>query len=949
MALRLYLSPIEQVGGYANIPTTTQVFNSTLGPPSNNGQYINSGGGVWCYFCMPGSDRTLPVFELTTTQPPATAATVISWDIPQTLTPNPAGGTTYYQLATPVAIGVTRITEALIVNPNNWIPDVYGGGVGQWAAQFRDENWLNSVTYESMLGLIPAIAYIWRPSTNSLVGTLWDVYSQNNALILGCWGANSYSWYSTWGDWSPYYIYYGSSYNFSRGTDSPVLPTSMAAVAVQADDVIVIEYWQSSYRANTGNGSGMRGSMSIGGGTDIMLNSSPLAISPPSETVPTYNTFVSLPTLTEITFPTAEPFLEDREVLAQTAEFPPPKPTPSSRYDLNIYGHSLDKVTGVQFMPYGPQYSLNQNVIIEEINGELNAAGTLPFIIPYRAGEGVYINFDVYGQNFDYVTGMQFVPYGPISQDPSPTPTGPPEPAIPLVEGDYFYDNPTYIGIGSWQLLNYLDNGTFQRSTWYKLLLTCDESQIPIDPTLVPSGPPVPTIPLITPDFALVTNQHIGIPYSIQQWLLNAGITQRETWYKFYLTYECGVVPPTPTARAIQPSSGWNWDPAYVIMPDVKLSQYIEEFKTSLFLASWSVVGDVTTSVDGLVLQAGPQSNGWASATENINYPCGDWTIDFHIKRRISSDTTDSVFTYVGLDYWMYDIGWEVWIERTYQPDVGHAYVAYINDGVDEYSGVVATNAWDGSLRIIRHKQSITLLAKDWGDSQWQTVVYTRAAPDSGIGVISMYTSNNEVPQKIGVVVERFTQNPGVMFGLEPAVYTEIGPSNINLLVQPQIEDTTRFVTIATYIPLNTIKETPHGFEYIRPNRFSLGGSPDVRWWMYRDVPTSPGIEQAYTLPKADTQLLNITLTPKYGQYVVNQVIQYNVMAKYNDGSTRDVSSQCTWTTSDADGTLYQNGLMYFGDTPSLYYVTATYLGMTQTAMAYVTKTIKFAQSAELT
>lgn len=619
----------------------------------------------------------------------------------------------------------------------------------------------------------------------------------------------------------------------------------------------------------------------------------------------------------------------------------------TTRYDLNIYGLSLDKVTGVQFMPYGPQFAVGRNVVIEFINGEPNIDGTLPFIIPYQQSEGVVTYFDVFGQNFDYVYGMQFVPYGPISGPPSPTPTGPPEPPTPLTVGEFQYWDPTHIGISQYDMPWYLDNGVFQRSTWYKLLLHCHEASIPVDPTLAPTGPPVPAVPLVPPDFALVTNQHIGIPFTTQQRLLGDSTLNYVSWYKFYLTYDCGTPPPPiPTARAINPSQGWNWDPAYVIAPDIIVSRVVDEFTGPLL--GWLPYGSAVASPEGLILSAGPALNSFSGVDYATPYMRGDWTIDFNIDRPSSSDILPDLFTYVALDYWFVNEGWEVAIAREYRPDVGHAYTAYIWSPDGETTGFISTNSWRGSLRIIRFKNSITMLARDFGAERWQTVAYTRVAPIGDEGGISIYNSNGNVAQIVTATVERYIMSPGVMFGLEPAVYAEIAPDNINLKVQPQLNDTTRFVDIAVYTPTLLLRETINGFEYVRPNRFNLGGQPALDWWIYRDVPTQPGIEHTGTLPDPGSRIMNLTLSPTFGHYNIGQIIQYKVLAKFNDGSKRDITAMCVWTTTDVDGTITQGGLMYFGTAPGIYFVSATYQGLTQTAAASLTCMERSAQKATL-
>lgn len=305
MALRLYLSPTEQVGGYQGIPRTTQVFNSTLGFPFYNGNYIDI-GGIWAYHIMPGASRLLPVFPLVTTKPTG-AATIVSINDAQSLVTRPAGGTTYYFLHSPLALGVTRITSALTVDPDNWIPT---GSTGQWAWQFRDENYDNGVDYTSKRNLIPAMAYIWRPSTATMVGVLWCTYSQNSATELGSWGDGSANYYNFSGDWSDRWVYTHAYQDFTHGTrngGAPVWDTFKQSVACQANDVMVIEYWCFSHRADTNYGSGQKFSMSIGGGTDVTLDGTRSQNSPGYEATPTYNTFIDIPALSPVTFPTDFP------------------------------------------------------------------------------------------------------------------------------------------------------------------------------------------------------------------------------------------------------------------------------------------------------------------------------------------------------------------------------------------------------------------------------------------------------------------------------------------------------------------------------------------------------------------------------------------------------------------------------------------------------------------
>ena len=313
MALRLYLSPTEQVNGYAGVPRSTQVFASTLGPPSNNGNYVDL-GGVWGYFCTPGSGRILPVHPFTTTKPGVGERTTISINEVQGLITRPAGGTTYYRVYSPLCIGAMRITEALTVDPADWIPIGTGAVDGQWSWQFRDENWENSVTYESSLNLIPAIAYIWRPSTASMVGTLWDVLAQNTATAIGCWGKSTNNYYYTTSDWSARWNYISSYKNFWHGAynSAPVwssgTSTAWSTVAAEADDVMCIEYWYFSARAATLYGSGQKVSMSIGGGTDASLADVFDPADPLNDgATPIHNTFIELPTLDAVSFPTDIP------------------------------------------------------------------------------------------------------------------------------------------------------------------------------------------------------------------------------------------------------------------------------------------------------------------------------------------------------------------------------------------------------------------------------------------------------------------------------------------------------------------------------------------------------------------------------------------------------------------------------------------------------------------
>ena len=468
-------------------------------------------------------------------------------------------------------------------------------------------------------------------------------------------------------------------------------------------------------------------------------------------------------------------------------------------------------------------------------------------------------------------------------------------------------------------------------------------------PTSTPSGPSVPIIPLVPPDFIIVNDLHIGVPDNTTQNLLSANVMYYDTWYKAYLTYTCGEPPPpVPTARAINPDHGWNWDPVYVIAPDISTAVVTTKFTAPL--TRWATIstGSVTPSSYGLVLSAGPGPATDAGIISLDSYPQGDFTIDFNINRPSSSDTFADVFTYAAMDYVFNTTGWYVSVTREYRPNTGHVYAAYIVTPTDSYGGFVLTNSWSGSLRIIRYKQSITLLAKDFGADRWLTVAYTRVAPMDDVGNIVIYTTNGNVPQIASSTISIFTARPGVMFGLETAVYTEIGPSIINLLVQPQLDDTIRFVTITTYTPSMVLRETFNGFEYIRPNKFKIGGPPAGDWWIYRDVPTQPDIEYNDVQPTSGTRLLNTTLTPSIGRYEVGQSIQYRVIAKFNDNTTRDITNMCTWATTDSDGILSHSGLMHYGSIPGIYYVTATYKGLTQTAVAYTSISIRFASIATL-
>ena len=312
MALRLYLSPTEQAGGFAGIPRATQVFNSSLGFPSNAGNYMDS-GGIWRFFCLPGAGRNLPVFPFTTTKPGVGERTTISINQAQSLVTRPAGGTTYYSLHTPACIGAMEITSALTVNPNDWMP--VSGGTGQWSFQFRNENWLGGVLYEAALSLTPAVAYIWRPSTATMVGVLWDTLAQQAPAANGCWGVTNSNSYETSADWSTKWVYARAGNNVWRGAYN-IAPwwnsgtyTAWASVAVQAGDVMCVEYWFFSWRANVSFGSGNRFSMSIGGGTDAGMTTTFNRNAPTENdgTSPIHNTFIDLPSLSPATFPTDVP------------------------------------------------------------------------------------------------------------------------------------------------------------------------------------------------------------------------------------------------------------------------------------------------------------------------------------------------------------------------------------------------------------------------------------------------------------------------------------------------------------------------------------------------------------------------------------------------------------------------------------------------------------------
>jgi hypothetical protein len=301
MALRLYLSPTEQAGGFAGIPRQTQAFGSTFGPPSANGNIYDI-GGIWEDAQIVGAGRMLPCFPITTTKP-TSAATIITWNIATTLKNYPSG-TTYHMVATPVALGMTRITADTTVNSDDFIPPA--ATTGQWSVEFWSDNDLGgAIRYYGQIQ--PNVCYIWRPSTAALVGFVWCGMSENGAAEYARWGQNQGYWYDTTG-YPSTYIYTGSMTSFGRGSagvnSKQINDAYRGSVNALADDVIVFEFWHLANRAGvtplTGN---MYGRMAIGGGTDVTLITSKAAVT--TEATPIHNTFVDLPGLSDVTFPTA--------------------------------------------------------------------------------------------------------------------------------------------------------------------------------------------------------------------------------------------------------------------------------------------------------------------------------------------------------------------------------------------------------------------------------------------------------------------------------------------------------------------------------------------------------------------------------------------------------------------------------------------------------------------
>lgn len=330
--MRLYLSPVEQAGGFAGVPRQTQCFASPWGPPPYNGGSPPT--DVYYYYNqIVGAGRNLPCFPFTTVKPTG-AATAVDWDIPVTMGWNPLGGSyPYYAtmntLATPTLLGVIGLTSNLTVNATDFIPGTTNPVTGQWSYEWYPNNYLGSQyslpTAEPEYHLLPGIAYVWRPSTATMVGFLWSTLSEFGSGYSS-WGLQGQAAYSTQfqgpiayvGDQAP-----GSYLWTCGGTDFRRSAYNMGGqlttgyhqnVAALAGDVIVVEFWKiniHSVNAAIRQNGNMRGRQTIGGGFDATLingRDTPSAgYNYAFETTPTHNTFVELPSLTTLTFPTGTP------------------------------------------------------------------------------------------------------------------------------------------------------------------------------------------------------------------------------------------------------------------------------------------------------------------------------------------------------------------------------------------------------------------------------------------------------------------------------------------------------------------------------------------------------------------------------------------------------------------------------------------------------------------
>jgi hypothetical protein len=338
MALRLYLSTAEQVGGFAGVPRQTQCFASPWGPPPYNGG-VPAFDGWYHYNQIVGAGRNLPVFPFVTAQPTGSAVAV-DWDIPVTLVKNPAGNT-LNTLATPTLLGVFGLAANLTVNATDFIPGTNNPVQGQWSYEWYPNNDLSYEyarrNFENQYTLIPGVAYVWRPSTASLVGFLWCSLSQFGPGYP-VWGMAPSMQFSTQyqgltaNDPDPApgsYLWVNGGADFRRSAfnaGGQIITGYHQNVAALAGDVVVVEFWKINihdvYSSNYLIGN-MRGRQTIGGGTDPTMingrNTQSAGYNYAFETTPTHNTFVDLPTLSPLTFPTEIP----------TPTYGPPAPAPN--------------------------------------------------------------------------------------------------------------------------------------------------------------------------------------------------------------------------------------------------------------------------------------------------------------------------------------------------------------------------------------------------------------------------------------------------------------------------------------------------------------------------------------------------------------------------------------------------------------------------------------------
>lgn len=260
-----YLDP-TWTGLAASVPTQSKFTEAAFGTAwmwgGDSVWSQTTNNGIYYYVGYIGTTRTLPHIPFTTTKP-TSSQTLISgmpliWRDPDAPTRGWGAATRYWwYTAAPIAISPLVLNaDPATVDPLAWVDS--GGPYMPWSWSIVANSNPKSAYYAGAVR--PAIAYVWRPSTQTVLGVLWNI------LPIGLWHnlASNRITSETGG------VLYHRAQSYVNYSDI-VGPS----VNIQSGDMIIFEWWAFNIYEAIPSVPGtviMDESLCAGGGTDAANN-----------------------------------------------------------------------------------------------------------------------------------------------------------------------------------------------------------------------------------------------------------------------------------------------------------------------------------------------------------------------------------------------------------------------------------------------------------------------------------------------------------------------------------------------------------------------------------------------------------------------------------------------------------------------------------------------------